>query len=181
VWEWNPKTRQKRILLEGIRDISLDRDGRNLIGRSGESGTIVVYDLKQGKSTPLAMQPSRVFSMSLDPSGTIAATGDRVGCVRVGKVNGDHPHMLTVDGLVVTSVSVSPGGRWIASGHADGTIRVWSMPDITRPPLHTLPRGELLKKLRSLTNLRVVPDPDNRDGFLVRSGPFPGWETVPEW
>jgi len=182
VWEWDPRTRRKRRLLDGVRDISLDRDGRKLIGRSGESGTIVVYDLEDGTSTPLATQPSKVFSMSLDPSGTIAVTGGWVGGVRVGKVNGDHPQMLAVDNKIVTSVSVSPGGRWIASGHGDGTIRLWRTPDLQKPPLHLLPRAELLERLKSFTNLRIEPDSEHPYSYEVRAaGSFPGWETVPEW
>jgi len=54
------------------------------------------------------------------------------------------------------------------------------MPDLSKPPLHTLPR-ELLAKLRSLTNLRAVADPDSPNGRKVEIGPFPGWETVPTW
>ena len=40
---------------------------------------------------------------------------------------------------------------------------------------------ELVAKLETLTNLRVVPHPEDTEGHLVRAGPFPGWRTVPEW
>jgi hypothetical protein len=55
------------------------------------------------------------------------------------------------------------------------------MPDVSEPPLHTLPHEELLKKLRSLTNLRVVPEPGSATGYTVEPGPFPGWTVAPEW
>ena len=87
-------------------------------------------------------------------------TGDRHGNLRVGPASGESPQILTVDDFRVESVAVSPEGRWIASGHRDGTIRLWPMPDIMKPPLHELPHAELLAHLRSLTNLRVAPDPD---------------------
>ena len=51
----------------------------------------------------------------------------------------------------------------------------------SKPPLHTLPRDELIAKLKTLTNLRVVRDEDSPTGWKVEVGPFPGWETVPEW
>jgi len=76
---------------------------------------------------------------------------------------------------------VSPDGKWIASIGWDLTIRLWPMPDFSRPPIHALPRDELLAKLRSLTNLRVVEDPDSLSGWKVEVGPFLGWETVPTW
>jgi len=55
------------------------------------------------------------------------------------------------------------------------------MPDLAKTPLNALPHSELLARLRSLTNLRVVNDPDNPENSVVRAGPFPGWETTPGW
>lgn len=55
------------------------------------------------------------------------------------------------------------------------------MPDVTQPPLHTLPHDELLAKLRSLTNLRVVANEESATGYEVEVGPFAGWATVASW
>ena len=63
----------------------------------------------------------------------------------------------------------------------DTTVRLWPMPDLSRPPLHTLPREELIAKLKTLTNLRVVRDEDSPTGWKLTHDPFPGWETVPTW
>lgn len=51
----------------------------------------------------------------------------------------------------------------------------------TRPPLHTLPHGDLLATLRSLTNFRAVHDPAAPNGWRIEIGPFPGWRHVPTW
>jgi hypothetical protein len=55
------------------------------------------------------------------------------------------------------------------------------MPDISKPPLHTLAYERLLAKLKSLTNLRVVEDKSSPTGYRLDVGPFPGWDTAPDW
>jgi hypothetical protein len=55
------------------------------------------------------------------------------------------------------------------------------MPNLSKPPFHTLPLDELLAKLHALTNLEVVEDPASPTGYQVAVGPFPGWKDVPTW
>jgi hypothetical protein len=51
----------------------------------------------------------------------------------------------------------------------------------TGRPLRTLPYDDLLARLRSFTNLRVVRDEASGTGYRVEVGPFPGWAVLPEW
>ncbi len=81
----------------------------------------------------------------------------------------------------VYNIAISPDLRWVASAGEDGTLRLWPMPDLSKPPLHTLPHDELLAKLHSLTNLRAVRDPASDTGWTIEIGPFPGWREVPTW
>jgi hypothetical protein len=55
------------------------------------------------------------------------------------------------------------------------------MPDLDRPPIHTLPHDELVAKLESLTNIRVVRDPESPEGWKLELDRFPGWKDVPTW
>jgi len=115
--------------------------------------------------------------VALDPTGTIAVTGDLDGVVRVGPITGEEPHLLFGHEHQISSVAVSPDGRWIASASQDGTIRLWPMPDGT--PFHVLPYEEILERLRGFTNLRVVADEGSDTGYRVEIGPFPGWKVLP--
>jgi WD40 repeat protein len=140
-----------------------------------------VFDLDTGEEREISSHGNGLVSFALDPSGTILVTGDRNGVVRVGAADGQEPHLLFGHVGWVGTVTVSPDGSLIASGGQDGAVRLWPMPDLSKPPLHTLPHDELLAKLKSLTNLRAVPDPGSDTGWKIEVGPFPGWATVPEW
>ena len=151
-----------------------------LITRGAGVSDLSVADLASGASRDITSHGGRLQSFALDPTGTTLVTGDADGLVRVGPLSGEgEPHLLYGHSRAVTSVAVSPDGRWIASGSDDDTIRLWPMPE--GPPLHTLPYDALLAKLRSLTNLRVVPDTASATGYKLEPGPFPGWAKAPEW
>jgi WD40 repeat protein len=148
---------------------------------TGMTSMLSVFDLTSRVTREITSHGNRVESFALDRSGTVLVTGDKEGVVRVGSLVGGEPRLLCGHTDAVTSVAVSPDGCTIASGSDDGTIRVWPMPDLSKPPLHTLPHDELLAKLKSLTNLRAVRDSASDTGWKIEIGPFPGWATVPTW
>jgi WD40 repeat protein/DNA-binding winged helix-turn-helix (wHTH) protein len=160
-------------------------DGRTALTterRRVECAEPVLRDLATGTSRPLPEFGDCVLTQpALDRSGTVAATGSLDGTVRVGRLSGGEPHLLLGHKGNVDSVAISPDLRWIASTGEDNTLRLWPMPDLDKPPLHTLPHDELLAKLRSLTNLRAVRDAESSTGWKIEVGPFPGWKEVPSW
>ena len=122
-----------------------------------------------------------IHDLAIDPSDQWMVTAGEDPIVRVGPVTGEEPHLLFGHTGLIRDVEFSPDGRWIASGGDDGTVRLWPTPDLSKPPLHTLPHDELIAKLKSLTNLRIVEDPESSTGWKLDYAPFPGWEEVPEW
>jgi hypothetical protein len=83
-------------------------------------------------------------------------------------------------GEPIKGLAISPDERWLASS-SDEAISIWPMPDVMKPPLHTLSLAELLARLDALTNVRVVRDPASATGWKEEIGPFPGWKDVPTW
>jgi len=186
---WNLETGASETLFEGHVDrfaVSPD-DARVLFlhtdsgfGSMEPYGHAVLLDLVSGSTTPLTSYGDRVTGVAMNAAGTIVVTGDIDGVIRVGPITGGEPQMLLGNRDMVRDLAVDPRGRWIAS--ASGTeVRLWPMPDLSKPPLHTLPRDELIAKLKTLTNLRVVRDKESATGWKLKVGPFPGWETAPEW
>ncbi len=139
----------------------------------------VLIDLDTGDARPITSHGNRITAVAMDPSGHVIVTGDEDGALRVGLADGTEPHLLLGHANRVLSLVLSPDGKWVASS-AGSEIRVWPMPDLSKPPLHTLPHDELLAKLRSFTNLEAVED-ESSMGYRLEAGPFPGWKDVPEW
>ena len=136
-----------------------------------------MYDLRERRGWPLSSHGDQVTLMAWDPSGKRVVTGSRDGIVRVGPVTGEEPHLLIGHQAPIWGVRVDPTGRLVASTSEDGTVRIWPMPE--GQPLHTWPRDALLDKLRSLTNVRIVPDASAATGYRTTFLPFQGWGREP--
>jgi WD40 repeat protein len=164
----------------------LSQDGTRLLvwGGAGRAQAgekeLLLFDLAGHTSRRITTHGTRLNEGRLSPSGSVIVTGDSDGVVRVGPATGEEPQLLLGHQGVVTGLAISPDERWIASA-SDDALFVWPMPDLTKPPLHTLPHAELLAKLDALTNLRVVRDPSSATGWKLDVGPFPGWADVPIW
>jgi WD40 repeat protein len=170
-----------------IANMDLSSDGCRLLVTSGEAeatfvdqSVLQILDVVNDSAQTISTHGGTVNAVAFDPSGEIIVTGDGEGAVRVGPVSGEEPHLLLGHEGRVASIVVSHDGRWIYT-LAGGEIRQWPMPDLSKPPLHTLPREELLAKLKTFTNLRAVRDEESSTGWKLEVGPFPGWAEVPTW
>jgi len=139
-----------------------------------------LFDVETKQRRVITTHGSDVETVAMDDSRQVIVTGDSVGTVRVGRADGSKPHLLLGPSGVVKDVALSSDGEWVAAAVAS-QIWLWPMPDLDKPPLHTLPQEDLLTKLDTLTNLRVVENDTAPTGYRVDIGPFPGWQEVPEW
>ncbi|MGB7489611.1 MAG: hypothetical protein WBN62_04685, partial [Thermoanaerobaculia bacterium] len=145
------------------------------------NSVLKLLDLETGQVRELAAFGEGSIEFVIDRSGTVVATSDEDGIIQVGRVSGEALHLLLGHEGAITNLALSPDGRWVASRGEDSTLRLWPVPDLDQPPLHTLPHDELIAKLKSLTNFRAVRDPESSTGWSIELGPFPGWEEVPTW
>jgi WD40 repeat protein len=140
-----------------------------------------LLDLATGEHRALPEYGTCVKAWAIDPSGDVIATGDEDGTVRVGRVEGAAPHLLLGHEGPISHLGISPDRRWVASIADDETLRLWPMPDLDQSPLHALPHDELVARLKSLTNIRAVRDPESPTDWMFELAPFPGWQDVPAW
>jgi WD40 repeat protein len=182
------KVLSETIVTAGTAQSLLSPDGRLLLVLASSKTTanmqyeqLLLFDLVQGTSRQITTHGDRLsLAAAFDFSGRVIVTGDVDGVVRVGPITGEEPHLLSGHEGMISSVAVSPDGRWIASA-TEESIRLWPMPDVAEPPLHTLGHGELMARLDALTNLRVVRDAAASTGWKLDIGPFPGWKDAPTW
>ncbi len=184
---WNVETGERELLYEGLMEPRLQPQPTaagcswgEVEGQRSRALQLTPQSRLRGCDTPRQFGDN-VIKVAIDPEGTFAVTGDMDGEVRVGPLTGEDPHMLLGHASMVTALAIDPMGRWIASGDYDGNVRLWPMPDLCKRPLHTLPREELIAKLKTLTNLRVVRDEASPTGWKLTHAPFPGWGKIPEW
>jgi WD40 repeat protein len=183
--EENGAITSETVYAAGNAQLAPSPDGRRLLLMAARTSSadaweeLLVFDVATRASRRITTHGQRLRSVAFGPRGDVIVTGDVDGTVRVGPATGEEPHLLLGHGGPVQAVAASADGRWIASVSED--VRLWPMPDLTKPPLHSLPHAELLAKLDALTNLRLVADRSSSTGWKLDVGPFPGWRDVPTW
>jgi eukaryotic-like serine/threonine-protein kinase len=185
---WNVATGESRIVRSAqTAKLVMSGNGRYMLAVLGKGGTsrmvagdLILFDLQRGTERRITTHGSEFNDIDIDSTGEVIATADTKSVTRVGSSSGSEPHLLVMDPAETYGLAISPDRKWVATSVVDN-IRLWPMPDLSKPPLHTLPHDQLLAKLHSLTNLRAVPDKTSPSGYKIDVGPFPGWRDAPAW
>jgi hypothetical protein len=181
---WNLDAGNSELLIPDVVG-QLSPDGRYFLGMHfdiQEGGKeLTLYDLETGERRRLESHGDAMGPTIWHPSGKAIISTTRDGVIQVGKVTGEEPHLLFGHTGPISSIRVLPNGKWILSAsETDGTLRLWPMPDLSKPPFHILPYEELMSRLKSMTNHRVVEDETSATGYSIQYDPL-HWDTIPEW
>ena len=144
------------------------RDARSVVVRDA-SMRLRWIDFDERREIVLGSAPGGALTAAAtDPSGRLLAVGGWWDTIQVFDVDTAREWKIPIatgTGRGSTfQLAFDPLGRWLVSRHDVGLVG-WRLPldDL----FSEIPHGELLERVRALTNVRVVADPTEALGFRV--------------
>jgi WD40 repeat protein len=120
--------------VSGVASFGVSPDGSRVALLSRDLGSptnvVAVHDLESGRRLWALFVPTLVTAHAFLPDGSLlVGAGDgELGVARDGKVTAT----ARADGAgAILTLAVSPDGRLAASAGQDGSVRLWSLPDLT--------------------------------------------------
>jgi WD40 repeat protein len=138
---WDPKTDKVLRHIQGHRgdvfDLSFSPDGGTLAS-AARDGTVKVWDLTSRKEArTFRGHKGRVLAVRYNPDATLLVSAgneyvqdrrDFRGELRIWNAqSGDYLTGITDDTAGIYSVAFSRDGKLLATGHGDGTVKIWDV------------------------------------------------------
>jgi len=144
LWDLESGSAPRALLARGgraVRGCLFTPDGRQIAATSAD-GLLRIFDVASGEVLARLFSRSGSESIALSPDGLTLYAAE-LGALQAWDTSTSRrgPAWLGHDGGIV-ALGAAPGGRLIASGGVDGTVRLW---DATRDPA---------------CNALPIPDPD---------------------
>jgi hypothetical protein len=176
--------RVAQVALSGNRRFLLAAMYKEGQAISASEGELLLIDLQTGTERVIPGFGADMTHIAINHSGTTIAARGRAPTLTIAATTGDPPHVIPGAGSSMvgapSGLAISPDDKWLLMNQGP-EIRLYPMPDLSQPPLHTLPYEQLMSRLDAMTNVRAVHDPGSATGYKLEAGPFPGWRHVPRW
>jgi eukaryotic-like serine/threonine-protein kinase len=163
---------ERRVLTghaAGVTDVAFSGDSRRL-ATTGKDRILALWDAETGKQLAVTSMPAAAQSVTLDPTGTLAAAADRAGNLRLYDGSSlrqlaEIPHSLGK----LHAVRFSPAGDQLAAGGERG-LALWRIHRSTASDENEAaltPDTAWAEPLRELTTVEVAALQFSSDGHIL--------------
>ncbi len=129
-----------------IRSVAFSPDSK-LIATGGEDGSTRLWSIDGKNVITINGNQGDIRSVAFSPDGKLIATGGYDGSAKLWNIEGKHmvtingrslspvagdSNLVAISGIAespnsVYSLAFSPDSKWIATGEADGSVKLWNM------------------------------------------------------
>jgi WD40 repeat protein len=127
-----------------VRCLCFSRDGKSLAVAYGGTNSLVVWNLATRKPTYTGRENAQIRAVAYSPLGDLLAVGVGPMTKLVDPKNDRVIRELDGQQQLVRSVAFTSDGKWLATGGADRTVKVWDWSTGALQQTFAGPKGPVL-------------------------------------
>ena len=112
-----------------VHCIGFDQKAENLFAGT-EKGDVYVWDLSSQQANVLSGHSGKISSITHEDQQSILVTSGEDSKVKIWDARASNTEAIftfSKHTAPVKDCAISPDGRWVASGGADGIVKIWEL------------------------------------------------------